>query len=171
MEDNAEKMSSDKKRGGRYCVAGAPQKTSCKNNSHTDGIAMHQFPKNPEVRRKWVKFVQRHRSDFDETCVSNYTSLCSAHFDESCYTHSPSLQIEGMAKMKKFLTRGSIPTRDSVAPVESNTLTERRKRQVSKTYHESDEVRFSIVSKLTLYVQYYSVDLHPVFVAASFIAL
>ena len=100
---------------------------------------MHQFPENPEVRRKWVKFVQRHRSDFDESCVSNYTSLCSAHIDASCYTHSTSLEIEGMAKMKKFLTRGSIPTRDLFVPVESNTLTERRKRQVSKTYHESDE--------------------------------
>ena len=132
MEDNAE-MLSGKKSGGRYCVAGALNKTSCKNNSHTDGIAMHQFPENPEVRRKWVKFVQRHRSDFDESCVSNYTSLCSAHIDASCYTHSTSLQIEGMAKKKKFLTRGSIPTRDSFLPVDSNTLTERRKRQVRLT--------------------------------------
>ena len=74
-------MLGGKKRGGRYCITGVPNKTSCKNNSYTDGIAMHQFPENPEVRRKLVKFLQRHRSDFDKSCVSNYTSLCSAHID------------------------------------------------------------------------------------------
>ncbi|KAK3729018.1 hypothetical protein QZH41_011470 [Actinostola sp. cb2023] len=31
-----------------------------------------------------VKFAQRHRHDFRE--ASKYASLCSAHFEDSCYT-------------------------------------------------------------------------------------
>ena len=44
---------------------------------------MHQFPKDPVVRKKWVKFVQRHRADFDESSVTRCASLCSVHFEES----------------------------------------------------------------------------------------
>ena len=32
------------KHGGRYCVAGGPNKVSCKNTSYTPGISMHRFP-------------------------------------------------------------------------------------------------------------------------------
>ena len=39
-----------KKRGGKYGVAGISSKESCKNNSHTEGISMHLFPKDEEVR-------------------------------------------------------------------------------------------------------------------------
>lgn len=74
-----------KKRGGRRCVAGAPNSTTCGNNLRTPGISMHQFPKNEKTRALWVRFVQRHRSDFDEP-VNQYPVLCSAHFEKSCFT-------------------------------------------------------------------------------------
>ena len=105
---NSKACSSKRKRGGRYCVAGAPNKRSCKNNSYTDGISMHQFPTDPVVRNKWVKFVQRHRVDFHESSVTNYTSLCSAHFEESCYTRKISLDLGEQLKRNKVLIRGSI---------------------------------------------------------------
>ena len=54
-----------RKRGGRYCVAGAPNDVSCTNSTFTNGIRMHQFPSNPVVRRQWVKFVH-HCLDDDE---------------------------------------------------------------------------------------------------------
>jgi len=41
MAESAKKV---KKKGGRYCVAGAPNNQSCKNNSYTPGVTMHQFP-------------------------------------------------------------------------------------------------------------------------------
>ena len=63
------------KAGGRYCVAGAPNKESCKNTSYTPGISMHTFPTERKVRAKWVKFVQKHRIDFGEP-VSRYVALC-----------------------------------------------------------------------------------------------
>ena len=54
------------RRGGRYCVAGTPQKVSYKNTSYTPGIKMHTFPKDAKTRQKWVKFVQKHQVDFKE---------------------------------------------------------------------------------------------------------
>ena len=42
---------------------------------------MHEFPRNrPAVRRKWVKFVQFKRADFDAAPQSRL--LCSEHFAE-----------------------------------------------------------------------------------------
>ena len=95
------------------------------------GISMHQFPKDPVVQRKWVKFVQRHHANFHESSVTKYTSLCSAHFVESCYTQKISLDLGEHSKQNKVLIRGSIPTRDSVVPERTDILTGQRKCQVS----------------------------------------
>lgn len=98
-------------------MAGGPNKESCKNTTFTPGIKMHQFPSDPILRRKWVKFVQRHRLDFAEP-VSKYASLCSAHFEENCYSRKVSLQLEGMEsqKLNQVLIKGSIPTRVAIIP-------------------------------------------------------
>ena len=55
-----------------YCVA-----ANCNNSQATQSITMHEFPRNrPAVRRKWVRFVQFKRDDFDAA------HLCSEHFAE-----------------------------------------------------------------------------------------
>ena len=44
-----------------YCVA-----ANCSNSQATQSITMHEFPRDRlAVRRKWVKFVQFKRADFD----------------------------------------------------------------------------------------------------------
>ena len=91
-----------KRRGSRYCVAGAPNNRSCMNATFTPGIRMHQFPADPIVRRKWVKFVPRHRVDFSEP-VSKYASLCSAHFEEECYERRYSSLLGEGSGMKSVL--------------------------------------------------------------------
>ena len=109
-----------KPKGGRRCVAGAPNKTSCGNNSHTEGITMHQFPTDPVVRAQWVRFVQKHRVDFGEP-VNQYASLCSAHFEESCFTRNRSI-LEGMAasNVRRVLIKGSVPTTQLFPTVNSS---------------------------------------------------
>ena len=118
------------RRGGRYCVAGAPNKESCKNSSNTPGIRMHQFPADPVVRDKWIKFVRKHRPDFEPQ--SKYSSLCSAHFEETCYSRNLSV-LNGMeegTQIRAVLIRGAIPTRDTIVPAAPGALSERSKRQV-----------------------------------------
>ena len=94
---NMESQEKKKKRGGKYGVAGISSKESCKNNSHTEGISIHLFPKDEEVRWKWIKFVQQRRADFfGEAVNSADSSLCSGHFEGSCFTRKPAVQLERM---------------------------------------------------------------------------
>lgn len=68
---------------GKTCAAGAPGKISCTNNSYTPGISMHVFPRDKKVWDQWVKFVRVHRPDWQP---SEFSALCSLHFEETCYT-------------------------------------------------------------------------------------
>ena len=103
----AELASKPKRRGGRYCAAGAPNNQSFQNTLFSPGITMHQFPTDAVLREKWIKLVQRHRRDFKPE--GKYTSLCSAHFVASCYNFP--IQLEGI-QMNRILIKGSVPTRD-----------------------------------------------------------
>ena len=61
-----------------YCIA-----ANCNNSQATQSITMHEFPRNgPAVRRKWVKFVQFKRADFEAAPQSRPLILCSEHFAE-----------------------------------------------------------------------------------------
>ena len=122
-----------RQRGGRRCVAGLPNGESCENNTYTENITMHQFPTEPVVRAQWVRFVQRHRVDFAEP-VNKYACLCSAHFEEDCFTMKPSIQgtLDGMEgiKMNKRIITGSVPTRHTNVPPGPEVLSARQKRMV-----------------------------------------
>lgn len=123
-------MAEAKKRGGRYCVAGGPKNISCTNTSYTDGISMHVFPKNDDARRKWTRFVQRHRPNFSPSSTS---ALCSVHFEVSCFERNISLDLGDQAPsntLKKFLKRGSIPTIDCAVSSEPRETSSREKRKV-----------------------------------------
>ena len=105
-----------KRQRGHYCVAGAPNHQSCQNRSFTPGIRTYKFPKDSVVRGKWVQFVRKH--DFKDP-TSAYTSLCSAHFEDSCYEKNlavlSSMQAQGL-KMNRCLKRDAVPTRDTIVP-------------------------------------------------------
>ena len=105
----AELASKPKRRGRRYCFAGAPNNQSFQNTLFSPGITMHQFPTDAVLREKWIKFVQRHRGDFKPE--GKYTLLCSAHFEASCYNFP--IQLEGI-QMNQILMEGSVPWRDTI---------------------------------------------------------
>ena len=116
------------KRGGRYCVAGGPNKTSCTNTSYTEGVSMHYFPSDENVKQAWIKFVRRHRKDF---ISSKSSSLCSVHFEDACFERRAAvLSPESDMKFKRFLVKGAIPTRDTVVPY-SSPESKRNRRKVS----------------------------------------
>ena len=101
------------KRGCKvFCVAGGPNNTPCTNNAETPGISMHCFPTNPSTQKQWVRFVQRHRSDFDGKKYSSRIWLCSAHFDPSCFSKrfSNSLDDLNSHNTRRVLIQGSVPT-------------------------------------------------------------
>ena len=99
------------KHSGRYCVAGGPNKVSCKSTSYTPGISMHRFPKDESLRRQWTQFVRSHRAKF---APSKYSALCSAHFEETCFERKLPLGPEASVKTpRNLLKRGSVPTVDT----------------------------------------------------------
>ena len=49
-------------------------------NSNKTGHTMHKFPKDANLKRQWVKFVQVKRADFKEPSV--HSVISSGHFSQ-----------------------------------------------------------------------------------------
>ena len=81
--------------------------------------------------------MRRHRHD-DKDPTSKYSSLCSAHFDESCYEKKMSVvrsvKEEYKIEMRVFLKPTAVPTRDSVTPQSPEKISQREKRKVRISY-------------------------------------
>ena len=68
------------------CVAGGPNRESCKNTQYIQDVSTHTFPNRsspPSRHIQWVKFVRRHRPSWQ---AFQSSILCSVHFDESRFT-------------------------------------------------------------------------------------
>ena len=63
---------------------------SCTNNSKTEGISLHMFPRDDAIREKWIRFVQRHRAKWQPSKTS---VLCSVHFDSSSFEQRADLNL------------------------------------------------------------------------------
>lgn len=123
----AEQVPKSKPPGGQFCVAGAPNNKSCTNNQHMEGISLHRFPKDPTVKKQWVDFVRRHRKEWQP---EKYSVLCSAHFEDSCYTKNR--QIAASLGIKNILDKKAVPTIDTAGtPEEPEIPSYRTRRQVS----------------------------------------
>ena len=100
---------------GKYCVAGNSNNESCKNNSSTPGISMHEFPKpGNRLRNLWIQFVKRHRPNWQP---SPYSCLCSAHFEQQCFHQRLDIGVENTNKptTKRLLDRSyAVRTIDTV---------------------------------------------------------
>ena len=135
-----------KKKRGNYCAAGGPNMSNCANNSSTPGISMHYFPKDETLRQKWIRFVRIHRKDF---VPSKSATLCSVHFEETCFESKPwiitSSETGESLQPKRCLKKGAVPTRDTVVPL-SSPLTSRKRRSVSAIF-----ILSLLTAKLTVY--------------------
>ena len=137
MECEPGTQTQTKKRvSGKFCVAGGSQNVSCNNNSKTEGISMHTFPKNKARRDQWTRFVRRHRSNWQPSTTS---VLCSAHFQPSCFEQRPDLNLVETEKFSSFrsrrwLTKDAVPTIDCAGLVDNDVeISSRKRRMVSNT--------------------------------------
>ena len=57
---------------------------------HSDGLSLYSFPKESNIRRQWIKFVQVCRADVGPAFYTpNVNSkICERHFVEDCYTQT-----------------------------------------------------------------------------------
>ena len=86
---------------GRRCVA-----AGC-SNTHSDTISMHKFPKDPELRLKWEKQVQRTRERWSAT---ENSFLCSDHFEADCFEVDSMLAEKMGLKKRRRLKLDAVPT-------------------------------------------------------------
>ena len=101
--------------------------------ARTHRLSMHRFPKNDIVRRKWVKFVRRHRDNFTPTSTS---ALCSAHFEAISYSRRTDISLNHEQNNEfptlKRLLIGASPTIDAAVQEKPNAKSiDRTRRQVS----------------------------------------
>ena len=74
------------KKERKYYEAGAPNDVSYKGNAHITGIAIHYFPKDFAVWKKWTRFDRRHRGDLLFNVVG---LMLRSGFEDACYERIP----------------------------------------------------------------------------------
>ncbi|XP_078530521.1 THAP domain-containing protein 5-like [Lissotriton helveticus] len=68
----------------RYCVAQRCSRDQRRRDGRGRAVTFHKFPKDPELRRRWVLAVQHNTKHGDLWQPSSYSALCSLHFTEEC---------------------------------------------------------------------------------------
>ncbi len=99
-------------------------------NSNETGYTMHKFPKDANLRRQWLRFVQLKRADFVEP--SPHSVICHIHFSPECYEKNH-LEQMGFKAQKKLLS-GAVPT------IQSPEATKSSKRRMQTEDSEGPEV-------------------------------
>ena len=83
--------------GGSRCVV-----QGCSNVSNQEkGIALHISPAGKTERDKWVRFVRTHRKNF---APEGRFMICSAHFEENCFTRA------FYSDFRRQIKHASVPT-------------------------------------------------------------
>ena len=98
---------------------------------------MHTFPSDDIVKRKWTKFVWKHRPGFKPSQTS---VLCSVHFDKDCFTRRFDLlepeNVSAEISKSRRLAKGSVPTIDTARQMkkqaDTQDLTSRDKRMIKR---------------------------------------
>jgi hypothetical protein len=90
----------------RCCVGGC-------SNTYSSGVSLHKFPKNEELRRKWIAEVQRTRvAGKNKNWIPGPgTYVCSQHFEECCFDPCVKLREEVCGwRSRKRLLDDAVPT-------------------------------------------------------------
>ena len=87
----------------RCCIA-----AGC-NTAGGEGYSLHGFPRDADVRAKWVRAVKRQRSNWDGPTAGSL--LCSKHFEPHCFVTEGVRYCEDVGiPAKKRLKLDAVPT-------------------------------------------------------------
>ena len=102
------------------CVAAGCSRT------HSDGVSLFKFPKDPPRRQEWTKQVKRTRDLWDGP--SDTSVLCSKHFDDSCFEPASSIAAKAGIKLRARLKPDAVPTIFERVQLQGNSESMSRKR-------------------------------------------
>ena len=77
-------------------------------NTYSENVSLFKFPKDPVLRQKWVKNVQRMRAQWSGP--SEHSVLCSQHFDSSCFERDSELASQMGMQKRRRLKDDAVPT-------------------------------------------------------------
>uniref|UniRef100_A0A0K2U620 Putative LOC101240618 [Hydra vulgaris] n=1 Tax=Lepeophtheirus salmonis TaxID=72036 RepID=A0A0K2U620_LEPSM len=109
-----------------YCYA-----YGCSNKSTRPGLSFHRFPKDQDMRQKWIRAVRR--KDFPPSPIS---VLCSEHFLPEDYLDGQEYRV-----LKK-LQFNAVPSKFQVTPL--NVPSKGRKRRLSESHQEETNENLDI---------------------------
>ena len=84
-------------------------------NSNKSGHTMHKLPKDANLRRQWIKFLQVKRADFVKP--TKHSAICNIHFCPDCYEKG--FMVEMGLRKQSLLLSGVVPTIQSLAATNS----------------------------------------------------
>ena len=115
-------------------------------NSCKTGNTVHEFPKNPTIRRQWISFVRVKRANFATPAENSQAVICEAHFDDRCYSTEVlrMAELSGFTvKKRKSLVPGSVPT---IHPEQCTPKRQSPEDSEAATTHASGSVRVASLS-------------------------
>jgi hypothetical protein len=98
---------------GRMCCVGSPSGSLCPSTQFTKDVSLHYFPdklKDDERHEAWKNFVRKYRPTFNPS-KSKSSSLCSLHFEDSCFAIRRDVARELGIRIR--LNRDAVPTIDA----------------------------------------------------------
>uniref|UniRef100_A0A3B3CPX6 THAP domain-containing protein 1 n=1 Tax=Oryzias melastigma TaxID=30732 RepID=A0A3B3CPX6_ORYME len=113
----------------------------CRNSLHT-GHSVHVFPKNPVLRRQWIRFVEVKRANFK---LTKNSVICGAHFEKECMMNA--LQIAMGYSVRTLLSPDAVPTIQPT-PTEEQMAKARRRASKSKRPPDSQATTSTIQAKV-----------------------
>ena len=117
-------------------------------NTYRDGVSLFKFPKDPQLRKKWTKQVQRTCAEWKGP--SDHSVLCSNHFEEACLEPAGEFSKQfGLAKKAK-LKPDAVPTvfkrpratQDDLVPTTSGY---QRLKKTRVAYEKRERARVSFI--------------------------
>lgn len=103
-------------------------------NTHSDGVSLFRFPRDPVLKEQWVKQVQRTRAQWKP---SESSVLCSKHFTDDCFEVAYDLATQFGIKKTRKLKPGAVPSLflrkrpqedDQSSPARKRSAVEKRER-------------------------------------------
>lgn len=112
-----------KRQPGKRCVV-----MFC-NKTNADGVSLHQFPTEDNVRRQWISFVRTKREPSSWTPGSGH--ICSEHFTGDCY-EGFGAKLAGFSS-KLILKKTAVPSIQATPTPEQVNTARRVKRKLSSS--------------------------------------
>ena len=105
-----------------------------RNKTNADGVSLHQFPADENVRRQWIAFVRSKREPSSWTPGSGH--ICSAHFTDDNY-EGLGAKLAGFSS-KLVLKKTAVPSIQPTPTPEQLSTARRVKRKLPLSEEKPD---------------------------------